>query len=184
MIFRYIYQHGPMLDENDLKAINTPTYKCLKNDVINPEQVKMVSLTSYGKEFLEHQGVVVDKFGKAKKIKLDNDNDWKEVSLQENVMMRTLGMNVNSVIEKYYTPPSNQSSKRSLKKAKREISNYVGQAWYGYHTGDRKKFAELEVKINNLSEVDKKQDHFVIFQSIKEVMDDMSDRSVPGPNCW
>ena len=112
-----------MLDENDLKAINTPTYKCLKNDVINPEQVKMVSLTSYGKEFLEHQGIVVDKFGKAKKIKLDNqkDSDWKEVSLQENVMIRTLGMNVNSVIEKYYTPPSNLSSKRSSKKQKERL---------------------------------------------------------------
>ena len=119
-----------MLDENDMKAIDTPIFKCLKKDVTNPEQVKMVSLTSYGKEFLEHQGVVVDQFGKAKKLKLDSekDSDWKEVSLQENVMMRTLGMNVNSVIEKYYTPPSNLNSKRSSKKAKREIGNYVGQA--------------------------------------------------------
>ena len=175
-----------MLDENDMKAIDTPIFKCLKKDVTNPEQVKMVSLTSYGKEFLEHQGVVVDQFGKVKKLKLDTekDSDWKEVSLQENVMMRTLGMNVISVIEKYYTPPSNLDSKRSSKKAKREIGNYVGQAWYGYHTGDRKKFAELEVKINDLCAVDQKKENFVIFKSIKEVMDDMSDRSVPGPNCW
>ena len=65
----------------------------------------------------------------------------------------------------------------------KQCSN-VGQAWYGYHTGDRKKFAELEVKINDLCAVDQKKEHFVIFKSIKEVMDDMSDRSVPGPNCW
>ena len=84
-----------------------------------------------------------------------------------------------SLNEKYFKQPTDIYSKRGGKKAKKDLSNYVGQAWHGYLSGDRSKFADLNRGIESLTEKDKEADQIKIFISLKNIMDDIEDRNLP-----
>ena len=172
------------MDELDLKTIESRTYKCLKLDIGNKDQARMVSLTPYGMAFLNKEGMVVNQFGQVQqKEKGKEFEDWAEKPQNLDGKTRQIGEMAKSLNEKYFKQPTDIYSKRGGKKAKKDLSNYVGQAWHGYLSGDRSKFADLNKIIQSLTEKEKEADNIKIFISLRNIMDDIEDRNLPGPDC-
>ena len=173
------------MDELDLKTIESRTYKCLKLDIGNKDQARMVSLTPYGMAFLNKEGMVVNQFGQVnQKEKGKEFEDWAEKPQNLDGKTRQIGEMAKSLNEKYFKQPTDIYSKRGGKKAKKDLSNYVGQAWHGYLSGDRSKFADLNRRIESLTEKEKEADNIKIFISLRNIMDDIEDRNLSGPDCW
>ena len=172
------------MDELDLKTIESRTYKCLKLDIGNKDQARMVSLTPYGMAFLNKEGMVVNQFGQVKQNEKGKEfEDWAEKPQNLDGKIRQIGEMAKSLNEKYFKQPTDIYSKRGGKKAKKDLSNYVGQAWHGYLSGDRSKFADLNRRIESLTEKEKEADNIKIFISLRNIMDDIEDRNLPGPDC-
>ena len=160
-------------------------YKCLKLDICNKDQTRMLRLTPYGMAFLNQEGMVVNEFGQVRqKEKGKECQDWAAKPQNLDGKMRQIGEMAKSLNERYFKQPTDIYSKRGGKKAKKDLSNYVGQAWHGYLSGDRSKFADLNRSIETLIEKDKEADQIKIFISLKNIMDDIEDRNLPGPSCW
>lgn len=166
-----------------MNTIDSPIYKCLKLDLQSNDQPKMVSLTSHGKSFLESEGIFVNQYGQKVKQKVKDDQDVESTDRQESPELKRVGVMITNAIDEYFKQPPEVCSKRGAKKAKRDLKNYVGQAWHGYLHGDRQKFADLHAKMLNLQDHGD-QENFKIFSAIKEVMDDIPDAKKPGPSCW
>ena len=173
------------MDEVDLKTIESRMYKCLKLDIGNKDQARMFSLTPYGMAFLNKEGMVVNEFGQVRQKENGKEcQNRAEKPRNLDGKMRQIGEMARSLNEKYFKQPTDIYSKRGGKKAKKDLSNYIGQAWHGYLSGDRSKFADLNKIIQSLTEKEKEADNIKIFISLRNIMDDIEDRNLPGPDCW
>ena len=102
----------------------------------------MLRLTPYGMAFLNKEGMDVNAFGQVRQKEQGKVcQDWAEKPQNLDGKMRQIG-EMRDILNTH-----GYLLKKRREKAKKDLSNYVGQAWYGYLSGDRYKFADLNRSI-------------------------------------
>ena len=185
---RFLENHGPKLDENDLVALKSPLYQCLKEDVNSRNKQKMLNLTPYGTKRLEDKGIFLNKNGFPTEPK-DNKKDvprCKDLNFEESnrineQKVQELGGIIKSAISNYYTKPSNFVSNRGLKESKKVFDNYISKCKEGYLKGDRVNFHNASSKIDIIENSGRRPVGEMLFKRMKRTMDSIRDKP-DGPS--
>ena len=127
-----------LLDEQDLKVMQSKMYKALKADMMTDSRQKRVQLTRFGKKFVEKTIPITHTVPKLV-IKEDNKNQEKVTSLESRI---------DTCLKNYEDDSQSLFGKRGKRRRKGNYEVYEKKTCLGFLPGHRVIFEDIRMSLN------------------------------------